>query len=512
MRVFSTTQALVLALASGCLYICAHPPVNAGSPAYVALVPLILAAHGVRPIAGFMLGWLAGTIACNGLTSGSIFVALVRAQHPSWLAAGEAFVVPQLCGALYFALFGAYVSALARRRLGASVWTFAVAAGWVATEVARSRIGHGMPWVLLAHSQVGVPIVLQVADLAGAPGVSFLVALVNATVAAALREGRGAARPWRAVALSAGVVASALVYGSVQLGRWSVPRGAPLDVALVQGAIPPGWRTTLSRLPDVLVRYRRLVEEAAGEQPDLIVLPENAASVSAATNPRLAGELSGALAGTDGLLVFGTPRTVTITPDRASVRNAAYLVDAEARILAVYDKRHLVPFGETSTWLIPAPLARRLRLEANYSAGTEPTLFAVHGHAFATFICWEGIYASTVADSVRAGATFLVNLSNDDWFGGRAAREQHLRATWLRAVETRRSLVRATNSGVTTVVDPRGIPIVTAARDRPVFVAARVTAETGLTPYARFGDLFGWLCVGVAVAAVLRRSDERRTS
>src|SRR5262249_7985722 len=150
---------------------------------------------GGGPWRGAALGWLAGTIACNGLTSASIYAALLRARHPAWIAASEALIIPQLCGALFFAGFGAFVAALERRRPSTPYRIIPVPAAWVGGEFARSRIGNGMPWVLLAHAAVGFPGLLQVADFAGAYGVSFVVALVNVVLAMLLE--RPMARWWR---------------------------------------------------------------------------------------------------------------------------------------------------------------------------------------------------------------------------------------------------------------------------------------------------------------------------
>lgn len=500
----ATTRPLALAVLAGLLYCGAQPPVAVGALAFVALVPLLSAARDAGPGRGLVLGWITGTIACNGLTSASIFTALRRAHHPAWLAGAEAFAVPQLAGAIYFTAFGAYVALLERRRPTSPGRLFAVPAAWVACEVVRSRLGHGMPWVLLAHSQVDRLWLLQVADLGGAAAVSFVIALANVVVAASL-EGRLRYAPWRrATAAAIGVVAATLAYGAIQSARWSAPRGASLDVALVQAAIPDAWRTTLARLPDTLDRYRHLVTEAVATHPELVVLPENAAGVAVTANPEVVANVTGALAGGDTMLLLGAPRAVALTPERATIRNSAFLLDAGGRVRGVYDKLHLVPFGETSTWLLPPALAARLGLADDYSAGDAPALLETGGVPFGVLICWEGIHADAARTLVRRGARFLVNLSNDDWFGGRAATEQHFRATLLRAVETRRFLLRATNSGVTAIVDPAGRVVATAARGVPAVTRGRVTAERAPTPYARVGDAFGAACALLAVTFLRR--------
>src|SRR5262249_24010659 len=238
------------------------------------------------------------------------------------------------------------------------------------------------------------------------------------------------------------------------------------------------------------------------EGPELVVLPENAAGVSPSANPQILAQLAAPLAGSGSLVLLGAPRTVALGPGSAAVRNSAFLVDATGALRATYDKMHLVPFGETSTWLLPAALQRRLGVPDDYSAGDAATLFDVDGARAGVLICWEGIYAGAGRPLARAGDTLLVNLSNDDWFGGRAAAEQHFRATLLRAVETRRPLLRATNSGVAALVDARGIVIAAAPRDAATVLAGTVTTLSTPTLYTRIGDVFAWTCLLAALGAL----------
>ena len=501
----ATTRAVALAAAAGLLYWAAQPPLGVGWLGFVALAPLVLAVREASLLRAGLLGWIAGTIAFNGLTSPSVYEALVRARHPVWLAAAEAFAVPQLTGALHMAAFAAYAAVLERRWRGRPARLFVLAAAWVAAELGRARIGHGMPWVLLAHSQTSHLPWLQVADVAGAAGTGFVLALVSAAVATAATDRASAARRPLGVALlgAALVTALAYAYGERAMARWGDIPGARIRVALVQGAVPAAWRYALPHVPDALARYRALIAQAVGSRPDLVVLPETAVSISPDANPSILRTIASALGDTKAALVVGAPRTVMLAPDRAATRNSAYLLDSAGAVRGLYDKRHLVPFGEMSTWLLPGGLPRWLGIEEAYSAGDSLPLFAIDGVRFATSICWEGIYPDTARDAVLAGAEFLVNLSNDDWFGPRAATEQHFRATLLRAIETRRFLVRVTNSGLTAVVDPRGAVVAAAPRDEPAVVSAEVVPLDGATPYTRVGDAFSWACTLAAALALV---------
>src|SRR5262249_17528934 len=145
-------------------------------------------------------------------------------------------VIPQLCGALYFAAFAAYIAILERRRPGTAWRIVLLPAAWVACELARSRLGNGMPWVLLAHAEGDRPWLLQVAAVAGASGVSFVVAMVNVLAAMLLERPRaGWSRLGAPVAFAGATLLGVVAYGRTELVRWRAPAGRPLRVALVQG-------------------------------------------------------------------------------------------------------------------------------------------------------------------------------------------------------------------------------------------------------------------------------------
>ncbi len=508
----TTRAAPALAAASGMLYFLAFPPVDCGIIAFVALVPLLLALRGQRRGRAFLLGWLAGSIGIYALVATSILEAALRflPEH-RWLAYALALGIPQIYGALYFGVFAVCVRDIQSRRFGAVTQLLSVAAAWTACEFVRSRLGDGCPWVLLAHSQHLRPWIIQIADVGGAPAVTFVVAMVNAAFAMQV-AGRHASIPMLARLRAAGVTLVCLavvrVYGERQLTYWATPPGGAVRVALVQGNIPEEWRSSLRRLPDALTRLRGLTAQAMSGAPDLVVWPENAVTVSVADNDQLFSGLAGQLPA-GGRLVVGAPRAERDSSGRTWLRNSAYLLDESGRPIDVYDKLRLTPYGETLPFAVRM-FVGALRPEDPYTTGTRVTVFDVAGHRFATVICYEAIYAPLVRPFVRAGAEFLVNISNDGWFGAQPSLDQHFNAVLFRAVETRRSLLRATNAGITAVIDPRGIVAAEAPRAQATLLVATITANAEQSVYTRVGDVCGWLCLltaaGVWVSAVLPRS------
>jgi len=420
-----------------------------------------------------------------------------------WAAWVLALTIPQVYGALYFGLFALLAREIQMRRLAPVAEMLAVSAAWTACELVRSRLGDGCPWVLLAHSQHLRLWILQIADLGGAPAVTFLVALVNVALAMQIAGALSLPRRGRlqVIGTALALLAVARGYGEWQLRRWSKPSGEGLRVALVQGNVPDQWRYSLGRLPETMRRLLDLTRQTSPFAPDLVVWPENAVTVSVADNDRLFSGLAGQLRPSARLLV-GAPRAEIENDHRTLLHNSAYLLDASGNPVEVYDKLRLTPFGESVPIVVRELIGDAASPEGSYRPGNRFTLFEVAGHRFATVICYEAIYAELVRPFVEAGAEFLVNISNDGWFGAQPSLEQHFDAVLLRAVESRRFLLRATNAGITAVIDPRGRVIAQAARAEPAVLAATIRANETQTVYTRVGDAFGWLCLLAAVVTI----------
>jgi apolipoprotein N-acyltransferase len=239
------------------------------------------------------------------------------------------------------------------------------------------------------------------------------------------------------------------------------------------------------------------------------VWPENALGFAVPGNE---ASFAGALDGLDSQsrLLVGAPRAVQQPGGRVEFRNAAFLLTPAGHVAAYYDKLRLTPFAEYAPWPASALARRRHARSDLYTPGEAWTLFEVAGHRFATLICYEAIYADLVRRFVGAGAEFLVNISNDDWFGARPAVMQHFHAALLSAVAHRRPLVRVTNTGVTAVVAPTGAVVARAPVGTAASLVATVAPIRATAVYTRYGDAFAWLCVGLAGLALIiaRRSAE----
>jgi apolipoprotein N-acyltransferase len=488
-------------VASGGLFAVSFAPLGAWPCAFLSLAPLVVALRDVGSARGALLGWIAGT-AGSTLATGP-WITAATARYFDTGAAGAlafAFGVGQLFHALAVTLFGAVAPRLLRtpsvvgRILG-------LAAAWTACEYARSTWLTGAPWNLLAHAVHGQPLFLQGAELGGAYVVSFVVAATGAVLGVAWTA-RGAARR-TALATGALVLAASLLYGAVRLATLEAG-GQTVRVALVQGNVPNAWREETAHAADAFGAFAEATRPVLAGDPALVVWSENALSFVLAPNERFRGEIA-RLLGPDGpLLLLGGPRWQQTVPGRADFFNSAHLLDATGTALAVYDKRRLVPFAEYAPIHGVPGLGWRFDAPGAYTPGTTPVVFP-RPAPFGVLICYEAIYPALAGDLVRHGAQFLVNVSNDAWFGTSAGLAQHFAASVLRAVETRRALARGTNTGITALVDPSGRVTARFPADQRGAWLVDVPLRRSVTPYTRLGDVFAWACAGATLLLCLRQ-------
>ena len=469
-----------LAIASGLLLAGLYPPFNLAFFGWIALTPLILAVDGARSRTGFFLGWLSGTVGSLAATGYWIF----RAAHDYFQlsqagAAVFAVAVTQLFVSGYFGLFGLTAALVSGRRLRVLL----IPALFVASEYARARLLSGCPWELLGHSQHAVTLV-QICDLTGVYGLSFLLALV-ATAATELRRGY-------APALAAGLtVLAVLLYGEWRLDDLAHHTDGSINVALVQGNLPNDRRGRPELFSQQLDHYLNLSLRASTPHPDLIVWPENAVGFFLETNPGLRQRITDLLHSLNAALIVGAPRAGT-RPGVAALHNSAYLV-TDAGLAAVYDKRKLLPFVER------LPLRPQ---DGPYLPGAEPTVFVVAGVRLGALICYEAIYPTLARELVQVGAQVLVNISNDSWFEAGAGPQQHYGIARFRAVENHVSLVRVTNSGISGAIDPAGRDIAELPPRVARAQSLTIPVATGGSFYSRHGDVFALGCILASVVAL----------
>ncbi len=437
-----------------------------------ALAALLYAA---RPRDALLIGWLFG-IGQFGVGVSWVYISIYLYGHASlWLS-----VAVMLLLVAFLALFPALMAwALARAPLMPAGRFLVVMfpAAWTLTEWLRSWLLTGFPWLNLGYSQVDGQL-LGFAPLLGVYGISWLVALSGGLLVWALRA------PSRARLFAA--AALVLIWlGGLALNQlhWTEAAGDKLRATLVQGNIPQELKWQAEQQRTTLERYVALTRQHLDS--DVVVWPETAVpafydQVAADFLEPLGVELQ-----QHGVsLLTGIP---VLDRSRWDYFNAVISLDQPQRF---YYKVHLVPFGEylpLRDWLaevldfLPVP-------EADFSAGDpqQPLLNAA-GYPVGSSICYEIAFGEQLIAALPEAA-FLVNVSNDAWFGDSLAPHQHLEMARMRARETERYLLRATNTGISAIIDADGRLLVQSKQARTETISADLQPRSGATPYARVGN------------------------
>lgn len=491
------------ALATGVLLALAFPRPHFLLLAWVALAPLLAALVQKRARARlFFYGWLAGLVFFAG-TCSWIYGVMRLHGHLSAPAAGGILLLLVAFMGLYFGLFSLMVGELARRWQLAALW--AAPFVWVGVEWLRTYFPFGgFPWNLLGYAVAPEVGWIQPAAYVGVYGVSFLIVAVNALVAAAWMA------PSRRRAVLLAVVALVLG-GAAFRGRRLPPLPAGEPALLVQTNLPqtaydPEWT---AHHQDEMTQLEQLTREAArpeaGARPALILWPEIPVSLYFHRDPVVRGRLLQLAQATRSYLLVGIV-DFREAGERLRPTNSAVLLAPDGSLVGQYDKIHLVPFGE----YVPLggglgflqPLTEEV---SDFVPGREPAVLPAGESRLGVLICYEAVFPALVRESVARGASVLVNISNDGWFGGSAAPAQHLNMARVRAVETRRYLLRATNTGITAVVDPYGRLTALAPSDARTVLAAGFAPRREVSAYVRQGDWFAALCALVGVVALARK-------
>jgi apolipoprotein N-acyltransferase len=466
---------LALSLASGLMLVLIFPRWNLVWLAPVALAPLIAAcAREARWKRRFLLGWASGGLFWFFVCTWIQFVLEVHGGMGRWGGWG-AFLLFALLKGLHTALFATLAGVLLRSRWAALL----VPALWTGIEYAHGSLGLawlglGFAWLQLGNAGADLPSAMRLAPVTGVYGLTFVFAMLGCGVAL-LAIGR----PWRQISPLALLAGLFLLPGSPPLVEGNTA------VQVVQPNIDTLVRPSQEIFTEIENRLRVLSLRGSAA---LIVWPEVPFGFYP-EQPRFRNYLSeiARQAGTP-LLMGG----VAFSGERDPL-NSAFLFDASGQPRQRYDKIRLVPFGE---YIPPAfGWVNRITREAgDFKPGLGVVTMNVDGHSLGAFICYESAFPSLVRQFTARGAKFLVNLSNDGYFGDSAAREQHLELVRMRAAENRRWILRSTNDGITAMIDPAGR--VTERLPGFVQTATLMTFRylDEMTPYVRYGDWFAWLC------------------
>ena len=491
---------------SGLLLALSFPSFGSPVLGWIALAPLLLALDGGSLTRAFFLGLTTGVIYFTGTVYWVTRVMVVYGALESTVA-----VLVNAALIAYLALFPAIFAVIVRRitvRFGATAM-MAAPLVWVATELGRTYLLTGFPWVLLGYSQARVLPVAQFASVLGVYGVSALVVLVNAGIATfglsvASNPGQaGSHLQSLPLAGSIAIVAMIAVWGSARVSRSTLTReGDPIRVGLIQGNVDQAEKWNPATSSAIFNEYLQMTGQAIAEGAQLIVWPEASIPFAFEEDRADAARLTEIARRAHVPILVGSNQLDPGPPPK--LYNAAFLIGPDGTTAGVYRKMHLVPFGEYVPLKTLLFFAERLVVAvSDFSPGETAAVLSVDGHKINTAICYEIVYPNLVRRFVAGGSELVTTITNDAWFGPTAAPYQHFEQASMRAIENGRYLVRAANTGISGVVDPYGRVV---SRSRIFEAAVLVTDARFLqasTFYTRHGDVFAYASVIVSLAMLL---------
>ncbi|HEX4988275.1 MAG TPA: apolipoprotein N-acyltransferase [Candidatus Binatia bacterium] len=474
--------------------------------AWLAFVPLFWAIARAKNLRGAVFyGWLAGFVAHLVGFYWLVYTINVFGGFPYPVSAVVFLIYAALQG-LQMAIFAFLV-----RGIGFGPWQIFPALFWVSIEFLFPLL---FPWHL-ANSQSSFAWFIQTADLAGLYATSFLLMWFNAIVAGVLfKKERGAKAQWVPVAVCSACIIASLIYGWVRLNQLTaqMKTAAKLTVAAVQGNIAVDMKWDPKQMNANLDAHIKLTQEISGVQ--VIMWPESSIEEWLPENlSALPAQFVESLRLKNAYFIFGA-RSYRGNPKGPDPKafNTAFLTDPRGVVLGRYHKQVLLAFGEYVPFSGLLGLLPGIPFVEGFTAGDGPrTLDLPAGEKIAPLICYEDLMPEISRSFVREKkANLLVNLTNDAWYGRTVAPWQHARLAQWRAIETRRSLLRVTNTGVTSLINAKGEMVETL----PIFTPAALKTQLEIleteTLYVRFGDWFAWGITLIAVAIVLSHFSRRR--
>lgn len=494
---------------SGTLLVLSFPTFDLYPLAWVAFVPLLVSLWDRKPKEAFISGMIAGIFYFFGTLYWIYHSISYYGSVPMALSFMLVFLLSLYLG-LYSGLFALIFSLKIRTtRLPALLL---VPVLWVTLEFIRSYALTGFPWSSIGYSQYKFLYGIQFADITGIYGVSFLVLAVNGAVAdlviAKRRREEMPLFPMTHTLIGYVVLFSCLVF-IFGYGYWRIHQerpGASVRASIVQGNIEQDRKWVPAYQEEVIGIYRGLSTAAAASSPAIIIWPETAVPFYFGYAASHTDELVAFQRQLNAYLLFGSvmvkrPASAESPP---LLTNSAVLLDREGNVSYVYDKIHLVPFGEY------VPLRGLLFFVDKLVAGIgdyEPGDKVIKANTpfggFATFVCYEIIFPGLVRKFFSRDGDFIVTITNDAWFGRTTGPYQHFSMAVFRAIENRKPVLRAANTGISGYIDSNGRILRTTRLFERTVETVDIRTDRSRTFYSRYGDIFSYLCIVLSLLLLL---------
>lgn len=504
-----------LSILSALLYVAASPPIDIEPLGYVCLVPLLFALdRDASSRNSFKTGFVGGLASSFGLYYWLVYT-MTTYGGLTYLLGFLVFLLLAIYLSSYWAVFSCLVKYAASFNMPRMV---AVPFLWVSLEYIRSFLLTGFPWAFLGYTQYKSEYLIQISDLTGVYGVSFILALSSVIIYEGMKKIVSTRLfPFKEASLFAALIAVVFIYGIVKIQTFKEPAKV-VNAALIQGNIDQDRKWDRDFQDETINIYSALSRKAYSvkEDLDLIIWPETATPFYFQIESKLNNDVKEISRSLGVSLFFGSP-AFKRTDDHIGYLNSAFLISPSANgdkieIAGRYDKYHLVPFGEYVPFKNLLFFVNKITEgigDFSPGKGVVTLDFAINEKNEASpislgpLICYEGIFPDLVRRFVKKGANVLVNITNDAWYGRSSAPYQHLSAVVFRAVENGVYLLRAANTGITAVIDPLGRIEKKTDLFTPAYLTAKVGIYNGGNLYTHIGDVFSIVILSASTLMII---------
>ena len=511
-----------IAFIAGAVSVLALAPVNAWPVLFLTFPVAVWLIEGASAgrlggvIGAAVAGWFFGL---GYYTAGLYWIGhafLVDAKTFAWLLPFAVLGLPA-----FLAFYMAFAFGLARALWMRGPWRIiALAFTITAAEWLRGHLFSGFPWNTFGYALTGPLVLAQAASLVGLWGLTFLAVWLFASPAVLADDRRDTPRPWLVVLVPLIVLGAFAAYGAARLARTPTEFVAGVKLRIMQPNLPQDEKFNYSARAAVMARYLALSDRATGpgstgmRDVTHLIWPESAFPFFLQREPDAMAQIADLLP-PGAVLIVGAARPVGMAPTPGVLRayNSIYAIDHDGSILGIYDKLHLVPFGEYlpfQDFLESLGLMQLTKVRGGYLPGTARKPMTVpRAPPFLPLICYEIVFpGEAVLGAERPG--WMLNLTNDGWFGRSTGPYQHLQQSRVRAIEEGLPLVRAANTGVSAVIDPVGRTVRELGLGEEGVLDAPLPRAIEPTVYARLRDDPAGLVVLAAFAVVLWRRLRRK--
>jgi apolipoprotein N-acyltransferase len=494
---------MFLASISGVLLFLGFPQFNLYPLSWIALAPLLIALRDKNAMSSFHLGLLTGFIYFVG-TIYWVYHSMHFYGGLPLLLSILLMLLLSFSQALYTSLFAVLFGFLAKKPKLPAVLSAPLL--WVTLEYIRTYTIFSFPWSSLGYSQYKFLSFIQIADITGIYGISFLVAassgiIYDVIVYLSGKRGRSVTFRWHqtlGICMFVLVIILSLYYGREKLKESK--QGASFRASVIQSNIDQGKKWDLKFQQEVIDTHKRLSIKALQDSPDIIIWPESAVPFIFNYDKTLAKETVAFQRQLGTYLLFGS----VMAKDKSKLSNSAVLLSPEGDTVSVYDKMHLVPYGEYVPLKDLFPfVSKMVTAIGDFAPGQETTVMKTTFARIGNLICYEIIFPGLVRKFVDKGANVLVTITNDAWFGRTFAPYQHFSMAVFRAIENRVPVVRAANTGISGFIDSKGRIL----NKSNIFIETVLTEEitVGIKKsfYTKYGDIFSYLCILISVSLII---------